>query len=210
MIFPNLLRSLAAAITAAGLAVSFSSCKSTTPTVARTGPDGRTFDLPAYRPKNPSAVHVKASVNNRAVYVMEGNRALLVTPASFGKPGTGTPLGNFTAYTKIRNKRSMSYGKYPMPFWVEFKSAYGFHGGWVHGQNVTHGCVRLPWNVAPKFWALVPTGTRISIAPSQPEDATIGQNIPRLNDGPAPEWPQDVLWTDRIFHRTDGRPVFAD
>ena len=125
-------------------------------------------------------------------------------------PGKGTPLGSFSAYTKIRNKRSGSYGNYPMPFWVEFKSAYGFHGGWVHSSNVTHGCVRLPWNVAPKFWALVPQGTRISIATSQPEDATIGRNIPRLNDGPAPEWPKDVLWTDKVFHRTDGRTIFAN
>jgi L,D-transpeptidase catalytic domain len=188
-----------------------SSCQTRPATTStRTGVDGRTFDVPAYRPANPGAVRVKASVNNRAVYVMEGNRPLLVSPATFGKPGTGTPLGSFTAYTKIRNKRSMSYGKYPMPFWVEFKSAYGFHGGWIHPQNCTHGCVRLPWNVAPKFYDLVRTGTPISIASSQPEDATIGQNIPRLNDAPAPEWPNDVLWTDRVFHLTDNRQIYSD
>ncbi|HEX2749463.1 MAG TPA: L,D-transpeptidase [Verrucomicrobiales bacterium] len=207
MIFPKMLKSFAVALLAAGFAGSLSSCNTT---VAKSGPDGRTFDVPAYRPKNPSAVRVKASVNNRAVYVMEGNRPLLVTTACFGKPGAGTPQGNFTAYTKIRNKRSGSYGQYPMPFWVEFQSAYGFHAGWVQPYNATHGCVRLPWNVAPKFWALVPQGTPISIASNQPEDASIGKNIPRLNDGPAPEWPKDVLWTDKVFHLTDSRRVFAD
>ncbi len=202
-----MLKSLAVALLATGFAGGLSSCNTT---VAKSGPDGRTFDVPAYRPKNPSAVRVKASVANRAVYVMEGNRPLLVTTACFGKPGAGTPLGNFTAYTKIRNKRSNSYGQYPMPFWVEFKSAYGFHAGWVQPYNATHGCVRLPWNVAPKFWALVPQGTPISIASSQPEDGSIGKNIPRLNDGPAPEWPKDVLWTDKVFHVSDSRRVFAD
>jgi hypothetical protein len=210
MTIPRFLKSLTAALLAATLAGTFSSCKSTSTASVKTGPDGRTFDVPAYRPKNPANVRVKASTGNRAVYVMEGDRPLLVTTACFGAPGTGTPLGNFRAYTKIRNKRSYSYGKYPMPFWVEFKPAYGFHGGWVHAQNTSHGCVRLPWNVAPKFWALVPVGTPISIATSQPEDATIGRNITRINDGPAPEWPQNVLWTDAIFHRTDGRQIFAD
>jgi hypothetical protein len=212
MTFSKMLKSFAAALLAAGFAGSLSSCStpSGTASSSRGGVDGRTFDVPAYRPQNPAAVRVKASVGNRAVYVMEGDRALLVTPACFGKPGAGTPMGNFTAYTKIRNKRSGSYGSYPMPFWTEFQSAYGFHAGWIQPVNSTHGCVRLPWNVAPKFWALVPVGTRINIAPSQPEDATIGRNVPRLNDGPAPEWPKEVLWTDRVFHLADSRPVYVN
>ncbi|HWB04746.1 MAG TPA: L,D-transpeptidase [Verrucomicrobiales bacterium] len=210
MIVSKMFKPLAAAVLAAVVAGGFSSCSTSPKTTGRSGVDGRTFDVPAYRPKNPSAVRVKGSVANRAVYVMEGNRPLLVTTACFGKPGAGTPMGNYTAYTKIRNKRSMSYGKYPMPFWVEFKSAYGFHGGWIQPYNATHGCVRLPWNVAPKFFALVPTGTPINISTSQPEDATIGRNIPRINDGPAPEWPKDILWTERVFHLTDSRPIFAD
>lgn len=202
---------LSAVTALAGMAsLTFSSCAAPAKSVSKRNVDGRTFDVPAYRPTNPRAVRVKASVNNHAVYVMEGNKPLLVTPASFGAPEHGTPLGNHTAYARIRNKRSMSYGKYPMPFWVEFKPGYGFHGGWVHAVNKSHGCVRLPWNVAPKFWELVPLGTPMSILPNQPEDATIGKNIPRLNDAAAPEWPQNVLWTDRVFHITDGKKVFAD
>lgn len=208
MTIPRLLRTLSAAVLAAVLTGGISSCNTTT-TTSR-GVDGRTFDVPAYRPNNPSAVRVKASVSNHAIYVMEGNRPLLVTPACFGQPGKGTPCGNFTCYTKIRNKRSNSYGNYPMPFWVEFQPAYGFHAGWVHCDNVSHGCVRMPWNVAPKFWALVPAGTPVSIASSQPEDATIGKNIARLNDGPAPEWPKHILWTDAVFHMADQKPVFAN
>jgi hypothetical protein len=193
------LSTLKTILAAAVVALAFTSCQAPKRTTG-SGVDGRTFDVTAYRPSNPSAVRVKASVGNRAVYVMEGSRVLLATPACLGAPGHGTPLGNHRAYARIRNKRSMSYGKYPMPYWVEFKPGYGFHGGWVHNSNKSHGCVRLPWNVAPKFWNLVPIGTPINVAMSQPEDATVGRNLKRLADEAAPEWPKDVLWTDRVFN----------
>ena len=210
MKFLRLFRPFAATAIAGMASLTFTSCAAPAQKTAGRSADGRTFDVPAYRATNPRNVRVKASVNHRAVYVLEGDKPLLVTPANFGAPGHGTPLGNHRAYARIRNKRSMSYGKYPMPFWVEFRPGYGFHGGWVHAVNKSHGCVRLPWNVAPKFWELVPLGTPINVAPNQPEDLTLGKNIPRLNDATAPEWPQNVLWTDRVFHITDGRKVFEN
>ena len=210
MKFLRLFRPIAATAIAGMLSITFTSCAAPARKASSRSADGRTFDVPAYRPTNPKHVRVKASVNHRAVYVLEGDKPLLVTPANFGAPGHGTPLGNHRAYARIRNKRSMSYGKYPMPFWVEFRPGYGFHGGWVHAVNKSHGCVRLPWNVAPKFWELVPLGTPINVAPNQPEDLTLGKNLPRLNDATAPEWPQNVLWTDRVFHITDGRKVFEN
>ena len=53
------------------------------------------YDAPAYRPTNPNNVRVKVSLNNRMCYVMEGNRALLVTPVAIGRPGKETPRGEF-------------------------------------------------------------------------------------------------------------------
>ncbi|WP_156345113.1 L,D-transpeptidase [Verrucomicrobium spinosum] len=100
------------------------------------------YDSPAYRPQSLSNVRVKVSLNKQMVYVMEGDKPLLVTATCVGTPSNPTPKGNFTVYKKIEKKRSMSYGfavqgnaitpvkatsmrggryvGYPMPYWVEF------------------------------------------------------------------------------------------
>jgi hypothetical protein len=86
-----------------------------------------------------------------------------------------------------------------MPYWCEFASAYGFHGGWLHPMPATHGCIRMPWKVAPKLYNLVRIGTPVHIAYSQPEDATAGRGLQHPDERPAPEWPPSVLNTNRIF-----------
>ncbi|MFV1996164.1 MAG: L,D-transpeptidase, partial [Verrucomicrobiales bacterium] len=68
------------------------------------------FDSPAWRPRNSNDVSVKVSLENRMVYVMEGNRALLVAPTCIGTPANPTPRGHFTAYRKIEKKRPYTYG----------------------------------------------------------------------------------------------------
>ena len=40
------------------------------------------YDVVAYKPRDPGSVRVKVSLQNRMVYVMEGNRPLLVTPTT--------------------------------------------------------------------------------------------------------------------------------
>jgi len=52
-----------------------------------------TYDQPAYKPKDPSKVVVKVSLNKQMVYVMEGNRPLLVTACCVGMPSKSTPKG---------------------------------------------------------------------------------------------------------------------
>ncbi len=180
------------------------------------------YDSPAYRPRNPDNIKVKVSLQNRMVYVMEGNRALLVTPTAIGKPDSPTPKGSFRAYNKIEKKRSNTYGYfvkdnvvkpgkssqtpsgwryvgYPMPYWVEFKPAYGFHAGSVWPIPRSHGCLRLHANVAPKFFALVKEGTPVYIAETQPEDATLGKDIPRPTDYADPDPPVGVMISSGAF-----------
>ncbi|HUF61172.1 MAG TPA: L,D-transpeptidase [Verrucomicrobiales bacterium] len=202
-----------------------SSCTSTsTQTTAR-----QPYHAKAHRPNNPSNVRVKVSLANQMVYVMEGDRPLLVTPTCVGTAAKPTPAGNFRITIKTAKRRSNSYGfyhnpstgqlisnqgnkrppgwryvGYPLPYWCEFKSAYGFHGGWVHPTPRSHGCLRLHQNVAPKFFALVNVGTPVNIARTQPEDATIGQNVPRPADYNDPEYPAHILTTDQIFSLYQG------
>ena len=54
----------------------------------------RKYEVNAYKPHNPDAVRVKVSLQNRMVYVMEGNTPLLVTPTTIGKAGATTPTAS--------------------------------------------------------------------------------------------------------------------
>lgn len=206
------------------IAIFFSSCS----TFRKAGEP----DPLAYRPKSLENVRVKVSLDNAAVYVMEGDRCLLVAATCVGRPETPTPLGTFKVFRKLANKRSNTYGfavngsdirgskssdvprgsryvGYPMPYWVEFSAGYGFHEGYVHPGPRSHGCLRLHKNTAPKFFALVQNGTPVYIARTQPEDATLGRNIPRPLDYTDPDPPNSYMISNGVFRGTPAN-VFAD
>jgi len=186
---------------------------------------GKHYDQPAYAPKNPNNVRVKVSLNDRMVYVMEGNKPLLVTATAIGKPDHPTPRGDFRVFNKIADKRSGSYGFYirgneivpaesghkppgsgwyytgfPMAYWVEFAPGYGFHEGSVWPVPRTHGCLRLHKNDAADFYALVRIGTPVNIAYTQPEDKTLGANFKRPQDYTDPDPPKPVIVSPKYFY----------
>jgi hypothetical protein len=211
---------LAAAL---AIAVIAPSCSTTT-----TGGTGlaayHAYDRPAKLPTNPGNVRVKVSLSKQRVYVMEGSEMLLVMPVSVGTPSAPTPTGNFRIFNKEAKRRANTHGYAyngnqiqqtylskrpagwsfkgtPMPYWCEFKPAYGFHTGWIKHHPCTHGCIRMHENLSPKFFRLVSTGTPVSIAYSQPEDATHG-SIPLPPDsGPLPDYPGSMYVSDGYFSR---------
>ena len=86
-----------------------------------------------------------------------------------------------------------------MTFWMEFKSAYGMHWGWVKPYPCTHGCVRLPIKSAQKIFAMVKQGTPLIIATSHPEDATIGKTLPVLDDSTLADPPDSYMLSSKVF-----------
>ena len=96
-----------------------------------------------------------------------------------------------------------------MGYWCEFAPAYGFHQGYVHLRPRSHGCVRLKGEAAAKFWALVKIGTPVNIAETQPEDATIGPTIKRVDDSKTPDPPNSVAISEAAFQKPSG-PLFDD
>ena len=184
------------------------------------------YHVTAYRPHDPSAVKVKVSLATENIYVMEGDRCLMAVACSVGIPSKPTPRGNFTIYAKQEEKRSGSYGfrvqgdrvvpadaganipgryvGYPMGFWCEFAPGYGFHQGFVHPAPRTHGCIRLHGEAAPKFFALAKIGTPVNIATTQPEDATLGSKVQRVDDSRAPDPPASLMVTSGAFEKPSG------
>ena len=96
-----------------------------------------------------------------------------------------------------------------MGYWCEFSPAYGFHQGYVHLRPRSHGCIRLKGEAAPKFFALVKNGTPVNIAETQPEDATIGPTIQRVDDSKTPDPPNRVAISEAAFQKPTG-PLFDD
>jgi hypothetical protein len=198
----------------------FTSCQTTA------GGGGGAYHVTAYKPHDPSKVVVRVSLSKENIYVMEGDRCLMAAACSVGVPSKPTPRGHFTIYRKEEDKRSGSYGfrvqgdrvvpaeagsnipgryvGYPMGFWCEFAPAYGFHQGFVHPTPRTHGCIRLHGEAAPKFYALVRIGTPVDIAETQPEDASIGPKVQRVDDSRAADPDPRIMVTSGAFQKPSG------
>jgi hypothetical protein len=128
------------------------------------------FDPPDRTPKDPSAVKIKISTGAQRLYVVEGNEVLVATPITVGTAASPTPQGDFEIYLKDAKRRRASQpdAGYPTCYWMEFKPAYGLHWGFVKPTAATHGCVRMPLIAAKEIFAIVPVGTPVNIAKSQP------------------------------------------
>lgn len=159
------------------------------------------YDPVVQQPQNRSNVKMKLSTSAQRLYLVEGDKVLLATPVSVGTASNPTPRGNFTIYSKTANRRRVSSpgAGYPMTYWMEFAPAYGFHWGFVKPYPATHGCVRMPLKAARKVFAMIPTGTPVNIAATQPWDATIGKSLPRLDDSALPDPPMSYLLSPQVF-----------
>lgn len=210
------------ALSAAGLAALLPSCSNvpgSSPLAAY-----HAYDRPAKLPTNPKNVRVKVSLSKQRCYVMEGNEMLLAMPVTVGKPSTPTPSGNFTIYHKEAKRRANTHGfgtngtevrrmwrkdlppgwKFtgtPMPYWCEFKTAYGIHTGWLRHEPASLGCIRMHENLAPKFFRIVPAGAPLNIAHSQPEDAQWASMPLPPDAGTIPDYNLSMFTTDGYFNR---------
>lgn len=184
------------------------------------------YHVVAHKPHDPSKVRVDVSLSKQNVYVMEGDRCLMAAATSVGLNTHPTPKGHFHIFNKIENKRSGSYGfrvqgehvvaadagakvpgryvGYPMGYWCEFAPGYGFHQGFVHPVPRTHGCLRLHGEAAPKLFALVHEGTPVNVAVTQPEDATIGPKVERVDDSKTPDPDPALEITSGAFQKPTG------
>ena len=112
------------------------------------------------------------SVHNGACVQKHTNLAWLVTNGatsygpvriSHGKPGFGTPVGNFPVLRKVKNDWSVPYNG-PMPNAVYFTTdGIAFHQGDLNSQS--HGCVRLTWEASEVFYNNLFPGERVQVLP---------------------------------------------
>ena len=115
---------------------------------------------------------------------------MLESPISSGRYGHLTETGSYKVIEKERNHYSSIYGKIvdrsgrtvvvdadvdmkvpagckfvpaPMPWFMRFHGADGMHAGYLPGYPASHGCVRMPDELATAFYQAVEVGTPVTV-----------------------------------------------
>jgi lipoprotein-anchoring transpeptidase ErfK/SrfK len=152
-----------------------------------------------------SETKVVINLSEQRVYLVEQGRVALVSPIASGKPGWPTPTGNFRIFSKDINHRSRSFGSVvdalgrvvnsnatpgshvppgghyraaPMPYFMQFSPAIGMHAGYLPGYPASHGCVRMPRDLAALFFEQVHVGTPVTVVGSTHNLAHVRKAIP--------------------------------
>lgn len=136
--------------------------------------------------------HVRISLSKQRVYLMTGEQVYIDSPVSTGKRAGMTPTGSFHILEKDPNHHSNVYGNFvdnqgrtvrsgistkvdsapsgthyvgaPMKWFCRItEGGVGMHIGILPGYPASHGCVRLPAEIAPLIYAKVRVGTRTVI-----------------------------------------------
>lgn len=142
---------------------------------------------------NPDNSSVTVDLSKQRAYLMVGGEIALDTPISSGKSAGMTPTGNFKITEKDPDHRSNIYGNFvdsrgrivrggvsiridsapsgthfvgaPMTWFMRFSGAVGMHIGILPGYPASHGCVRLPADIAPLIYQRVKVGTPVTVVP---------------------------------------------
>lgn len=138
------------------------------------------------------ATRVIVSLSKQRVYLMLGDEVVIDAPISSGKRGHPTPRGSFRISEKEENHFSSLYGNFvdatgrivragisaridsapsgthyvgaPMRYFCRLTDeGVGMHIGILPGYAASHGCIRLPENIAPLIYSKVRVGTSVRV-----------------------------------------------
>ena len=162
--------------------------------------------------QNQNPFRVEIDLQQQTAFLIRGRRVVLESPISSGRFGHLTETGSYKVIEKELNHHSSIYGKIvdangntvvtdadvdmkvprggrfipaPMRYFMRFHGADGMHAGYLPGYPASHGCVRMPEQLAVAFFNAVETGTPV----------TVFGRTPRTNEyrrfGPQPSrgWP---------------------
>lgn len=157
-----------------------------------------------------SETKVVINLSEQRAYLVEQGRVVLVSPIASGKYGWPTPTGDFRIFNRDINHRSRSFGSVldssgrvvnsnatpgshvppgghyraaPMPYFMEFSAAIGMHAGYLPGYPASHGCVRMPRDLAAAFFEQVHVGTPVAVVGSTHNLARVRKAIAILPTG---------------------------
>lgn len=134
---------------------------------------------------------VQISLHEQKAYFYKNNELVGVASISSGDETHSTPTGVFSISQKSPDHRSSQYGDYvdgsgtvirenvdrhsdpmpsgahfegaSMPYFMRFNTGIGMHAGYLPGYPASHGCVRLPSEMAEAFFRHAPVGTTVVV-----------------------------------------------
>ena len=137
------------------------------------------------------------ALDEQRAYFYRGNRIVGVSIVSTGREGYDTPSGEFHVTQKDLAHVSSIYGDYvdrsgqvvmenvdatkdprppgtvfrgaPMPYFLRIHGGIGMHAGYLPGYPASHGCIRLPKEMAVRFFEHSVIGTPVVIR-QEPRD----------------------------------------
>ena len=137
------------------------------------------------------APQIVVKLGEQRAYFYRGKKAIGGTRISSGKPGFSTPAGAYRVVQKHKDHVSTLYGDFvgedgtvvkanadtskdrapagasfrgaKMPYFLRFHNGYGLHAGRVPNYPASHGCVRLPSEMARHFFENAAVGTLVRV-----------------------------------------------
>ena len=139
----------------------------------------------------PGNASVLVSLGKQRAYLLLNNEIAIDTPISSGKAAGMTPTGSFHVQEKDPDHRSNLYGNFvdgqgrvvragvsaridsapsgthfagaPMLYFMRIADGVGMHVGILPGYPASHGCIRMPAEIAPMFYQKVRIGTPVEV-----------------------------------------------
>lgn len=114
------------------------------------------------RPEN-LETRIDISLDSQRATLWKAGEPVISTRISTGRKGYATPKGEYVITDKHRNRVSNIY-KVKMPYFMRLNcSDIGMHAGAVPDYPASHGCIRLPREVAIRFFKEAEAGTVVTI-----------------------------------------------
>lgn len=134
---------------------------------------------------------IKIDLGEQRAYFYKGGDLVGVSQVSTGRDGYRTPSGSYSVQSKDADHYSSLYGSFvdgsgnvvmsdvgvrthsrppgtrfsgaSMPYFIRFNGGIGMHAGYLPGYPASHGCVRLPREMANHFYNNVHAGTPVIV-----------------------------------------------
>jgi hypothetical protein len=145
----------------------------------------------------PGAAKIIVNITFQRAYFFKGKQLVGESTVSTGKKGFGTPPGHYQVLSKDKDHVSSVFGDYVddfgnvtksnidsrkdpcprgshydgarMPYAMFFRGGYAMHQGYVPPYAASHGCIRLPREMADIFFNNAPVGTPVVVKESPSE-----------------------------------------
>jgi lipoprotein-anchoring transpeptidase ErfK/SrfK len=156
------------------------------------------------------AAKIVINLSEQRLRYYKGGQLVGMSPIASGTPSHPTPRGSFRITEKDLHHRSSCYGDYvddfgnvvvgdvdcrkdpkppgsryqgaSMKYFMRVNGPVGMHEGYLPGYPASHGCIRLPTQMAAILYRVTPHGTPVQIVGSASEASgerpiRIGENV---------------------------------